>query len=207
MRHDGDTFNEHLGLAKIIALEYTNIPGVTAEEAISEAHQALLRAAHAFDPRKGEFTPYAARSIRNALNSFYAKQLRLVHIFPRSLDEPPNWSASHSSSTSDEGLLGKIRDSRQDVENEVRRRETSKILSEVLNFLSPRELIVVTALGEGKSLAEIGEEMGISKQAVHKISVPALAKLKDRLSGLGYRSLDSRGFLKSSPAAAKRSSS
>jgi hypothetical protein len=25
--------------------------------------------------------------------------------------------------------------------------------------------------------------MGISKQAVHKISIPALAKLKDKLSG------------------------
>lgn len=207
MRVDADTFNDHLGLAKIIALEYTNIPGVTAEEAISEAHQALLRASHAFDPIKGEFTPYAARSIRNALNSFYAKHLRLAQIFPKSLDEPPKWAASRGSSTSGTGLLGKIRDSRQEIETEIRRRETSKILSEVLNFLSPRERIVITALGEGKSLAEIGEKMGISKQAVHKISVPALAKLKGRLSGLGYRGLDSKGFLKSSRSVAKRSSS
>jgi RNA polymerase sigma factor (sigma-70 family) len=204
VRVDGGTFNDHLGLAKVIALEYTNIPGVTADEAVSEAHQALLRASGAFDPTKGEFTPYAARSIRNALNSFYAKHLRLAHIFPRSLDEPPNWAASQGSNASGTGLLGKIRDSRQDVEHEVRRRETSAILSEVLNLLSPRERIVVIALGEGKSLAEIGEKMGISKQAVHKISGPAFTKLKDKLSGIGYRGLDSRGFLKSSRAVIKR---
>jgi hypothetical protein len=59
-------------------------------------------------------------------------------------------------------------------------------------------------LGEGKSLAEIGEKMGISKQAVHKISGPAFTKLKDKLSGIGYRGLDSRGFLKSSRAVIKR---
>jgi len=207
VRVDAGTFNDHLGLAKIIALEYTNIPGVTLEEAISEAHQALLRASNSFDPTKGDFTPYAARSIRNALNSFYAKHLRLARIFPRSLDEAPDWTASRDSSATDTGLLGKIRDSRQDVENEVRCRETGRILSEVLNVLSPRERIVVGALGQGKSLAEIGKKMGVSKQAVHKISGPALAKLKDKLSGLGYRGLDSKGFLKSTRAAIKRASS
>jgi len=204
VRVDQDTFNDHLGLAKVIALEYINIPGVTVDEAVSEAHQALLRASSAFDPTMGDFTPFAARSIRNALNSFYAKHLRLAHIFPRSLDEPPNWIASQGSNASGTGFLGKIQDSRQDVENEIRRRESSEIISEVLNLLSPRERIVVTALGEGKTLAEIGEKMGVSKQAVHKISGPALAKLKDKLSGLGYRGLDSKGFLKSSRAAIRR---
>jgi predicted DNA-binding protein YlxM (UPF0122 family) len=66
---------------------------------------------------------------------------------------------------------------------------------------------VSTALGQGKSLAEIGKKKGISKQAVHKTSSPALAKLKDKLSGLGYRGLDSKGFLKSSRSAAKKASS
>jgi RNA polymerase sigma factor (sigma-70 family) len=200
------TFNDHLGLAKVIALEYTNIPGVTPEEAISEAHQALMRAANAFDPTKGEFTPYAARSIRNALNSLYAKYLRVARIFPKSLDEMPDWSASRNSA-SNSGLPGKIPDAKQDVAIEISRRETARILSDVLNVLSPRERIVIAALGQGKSLAEIGQKMGISKQAVHKISSPALAKLKDKLSGLGYRGLDSKGFLKSSRRSVKRASS
>jgi RNA polymerase sigma factor (sigma-70 family) len=207
VRVDASTFNDHLGLAKVIALEYTNIPGVTAEEAVSEAHQALLRASNGFEPTKGEFTSYAARSIRNALNSLYAKHLRFARIFPRSLDEPPDWSASRDTRSSAGGLLGKIRDSKQDVESEISRRETARILSDLLNVLSPRERIVITALGQGKSLAEIGKKMGISKQAVHKISGPALAKLKDKLSGLGYRGLDSKGFLKSSRTAVKKASS
>jgi len=206
VRVDAGTFNNHLGLAKVIALEYTNIPGITADEAISEAHQALLRASNAFDPTKGEFTPYAARSIRNALNSVYAKHLRVAQIFPKSLDEMPDWSASRNSA-SNSGLLRKISDSKQDVTSEISRRETGRILAEVLNVLSPRERIVIGALGQGKSLAEIGKKMGITKQAVHKISGPALAKLKDKLSGLGYRGLDSKGFLKSSRRAVKRSPS
>jgi RNA polymerase sigma factor (sigma-70 family) len=207
MSYRADIFNDYLGLAKMIALEYTNIPGVTAEEAISEAQQALLRASRAFDSTRGEFTPYAARSIRNALNSVYAKQLRLAQIFPRSLDESPDWTGNGDSSGTTTGLLGKMRDSKQDVEGEIRRRETVRILSEILNVLSPRERMVITALGHGKTLAEIGKNMGISKQAVHKISQPALAKLKDRLSGLGYRGLDSKGLLKSSRTSLKRSSS
>jgi len=207
VRIDEDTFNGHLGLAEVIALEYTNIPGVTVEEAASEAHQALIRASNSFDATKGEFTPYAARSIRNALNSMYAKYLRLAQIFPRSLDEAPAWDALGQSGSTDTGLLGKLKDSTQNVWDEVRHRETSRILSEVFNILSPRERVVITALGQGKSLAEIGKQMGISKQAVQKISQPALAKLRDRLSGLGYRGLDSKGLLKSSESTVKRRSS
>jgi DNA-directed RNA polymerase specialized sigma subunit len=76
------------------------------------------------------------------------------------------------------------------------------------NFVLPAcERVVITALGQGKSLAEIGKQMGISKQAVQKISRLALSKLKDRLSGLGYRRLDSKGFLKSSETTVKRRSS
>jgi hypothetical protein len=40
------------------------------------AHAALHRAALAFDPARGEFGPYAARAIRNALNSLHQKEVR-----------------------------------------------------------------------------------------------------------------------------------
>jgi hypothetical protein len=63
---EADTFEDYLGLAKIIASECTNIPGLTKDEEVSEAHEALIRTtSKTFGPRKGEFTPYTARSIRH----------------------------------------------------------------------------------------------------------------------------------------------
>jgi DNA-directed RNA polymerase specialized sigma subunit len=87
-------FYDHLALAEVVALEYSNIPRTNVDDAVSEGQQALLRAAQSYDPQKGDFTPLAARAIRNALNSFYAKHLRLSKLIPRRLDEAPNWSAS-----------------------------------------------------------------------------------------------------------------
>ena len=55
---------QNLGLAKVIAFDYANIPGIAVSDAVSEANAALLRAAEGFDSARGEFTPYAARVIR-----------------------------------------------------------------------------------------------------------------------------------------------
>jgi DNA-directed RNA polymerase specialized sigma24 family protein len=44
------------------------------------------------------------------------------------------------------------------------------VLEEVLNYLSPRERVVVEGMRLGQSLTEIGDGMDISKQAAHKIS-------------------------------------
>jgi RNA polymerase sigma factor (sigma-70 family) len=197
-------FQDHLGLADVIALEYSNIPRANTNDAMSEARQALLRAADCFDTRKGDFTPFAARAIRNALNSLYAKQLRLSQLFPKSLDEPPNWSLASQSESSATRQCLSVSDSRQDVRKEVRLRETTAVMAEVMNVLSPREFLVIEAIRQGKSLTEIGKAMEISKQAVHKISAPALVKLREKLSTLGYRGLDSQGLLKSSATGPKR---
>jgi RNA polymerase sigma factor (sigma-70 family) len=197
-------FHDHLGLADVIALEYSNIPRANADDAMSEARQALLRAADRYDARKGDFAPFAARAIRNALNSLYAKQLRLSKLFPKSLDDPPRWSSSNQIDPPTAQLSLRAGDSRQDVRKQVRLRETTAVIAEVMNILSPRERLVIEAMRQGKSLTEIGETMGISKQAVHKISAPALLKLRGRLSTLGYRGLDSQGLLKSSATAPKK---
>jgi RNA polymerase sigma factor (sigma-70 family) len=192
-----DLIEPHLGLAHVIALDYSNIPGITVDDAVSEAHCAMIRASQGFDQNKGDFAPYAARAVRNALNSLYAKQLKMARMFPKSLDDPPcqNVSDHHSSAES----LANRRDSRQDVHKIIKRRESNSILSNLLRTLSPREQIVVEHMRLGRSLSEIGKTLGVSKQAVHKISAPALAKLRVRLEETGYQGLDSQGFLKSRP--------
>ncbi|MCK9588331.1 MAG: sigma-70 family RNA polymerase sigma factor [Terrimicrobiaceae bacterium] len=194
-----EILTENLGLAEVIALEYANIPGITADDAISEAQQALLRASRNFDEMRGEFTPYAARAVRNALNSLYAKQLKIARIFPRSLDAPPEWRKAITSETSIGSVFGdRVPNPHDDVVREVKRRETISILEEILSCLSPRERSVVEGMRAGRSLSEIGEGMGMSKQAVHKILSPALQKLRSKLDLLGFQGMDSQGFLASS---------
>lgn len=147
-----ELFSNHTGLAEVISLEYANIPNALPSEIFAEAQQGLFRAAQGFDPARGEFGPYAARAIRNALNTLYAKQLRLAKVFPKSIDEPPQWAKLDPlESASDVAPTGS-QDSKQDVFTEVRRRETGSIIEEVLTILSPRERIVVDWLKLGRSL-------------------------------------------------------
>ncbi|MDD5200527.1 MAG: sigma-70 family RNA polymerase sigma factor [Terrimicrobiaceae bacterium] len=194
-----ELFSEHLGLAEVIALEYANTPRIVVDDAISEAQQAILRASRGFDETRGEFTPYAARAVRNALNSLYAKQLKIARVFPRSLDEPPDWGKSTTPRESSGFAFGdKIPNPHDDVVREVKRRETISILEEILSYLSPRERSVVEGMRAGRSLSDIGEGMGMSKQAVHKILSPALQKLRSKLDMLGFQGMDSQGFLASS---------
>ena len=80
----------------MIAYEYANIPGAGMDEIIAEAEGALAAAGRAFDPEKGQFTAYAGRAIRNALNSLFTRQLRYVKVHEFSLDAEPTTSDSTS---------------------------------------------------------------------------------------------------------------
>ena len=190
---------DHVFLADVIALDYSNIPGCQLEEARSEAQVALIRAAEAYNPQKGEFIPFSSRVIRNALNSLYAKQLRLLRVFPKSLDDPIQW-AGVTATGEPMGLSDAAihEDPQQDVRKHVRRRETSQAMEAVMNLLTPRERLAVSALKAGNSYSEIGEKFGISKQAAHKSVQAGIAKLRDGLARMGYRGLASDGHLSSS---------
>ncbi len=189
---------EHLFLAELIAFDYANLPGSQWDEARSEASLALMRSAEAYDPAKGEFVSFASRVIRNALNSLYAKQLRMLKIFPKSIDDPillaPLKDASHLSPSSDGDFSI---ESARDVRKDVRQRETSAVIESLMNLLSPRERVIIGALKAGSSYTEIGDSLGISKQAAHKSAKSGLAKLRAGLDRLGYRGIASDGHLAS----------
>jgi RNA polymerase sigma factor (sigma-70 family) len=197
--NNSELIEEYLFLAELIALDYANIPGCQLDEAKSEAKMGLVRAADAFDPNKGEFTPFASRVIRNALNSLYAKQLRMLKIFPKSLDEPiPTINSKLDSFSSESGDLQSISAGRDDVRKEIRKNEASAIMESIMNLLTPRERMAVEALRIGKNYPEIGETMGITKQAAHKSVRSGLDKLRAGLQRLGYEGVASDGLLASS---------
>ncbi len=187
---------DHLFLSEIIAIDYANIPGCQLDEARSEGNLALVRAAQAYDPSRGEFIPFASRVIRNALNSLYAKQLRILKMFPKSLDDPIQWSQSPQTmgreNQTDYSPQG---DSGQNILKDIRIRETSSAIDSVMNLLTPRERLVINAFRVGASFPEIGERLGISKQAAHKSVKAGLVKLRDGLTRMGYRGLATDGQL------------
>jgi RNA polymerase sigma factor (sigma-70 family) len=189
---------EHIFLAEVIAFDYANIPGCRWEDARSEASIALIRAAEAYDPAKGEFVSFSSRVIRNALNSLYAKQLRLLKIFPQSIDAPIQFTAvknrGHPALSTDGDFMV---ETGEDPRKAVRLRETSNVIETLMNLLSPRERVVVEALKTGRSYAEIGDSLGISKQAAHKSAKSGLGKLRAGLDRLGFQGIASDGLLAS----------
>ena len=187
-----DLVEQHLGLARMIAYEYSNIPGASMDEVIAEAENALAAAGRAFDPEKGQFTAYAGRAIRNALNSLFTRQLRYVKVHEFSLDADATTSASTSSSARKDHA-----DPGADVPLAARAAESRRILEDVLAELSPRSRSMLVGLREGKSYSDIGAELGISKQAVHKVAHAALQSLREKLEARGFSGIDSKGFLKS----------
>ena len=187
-----DLVEQHLGLARMIAYEYANIPGASMDEVIAEAEAALAAAGRAFDPEKGQFTAYAGRAIRNALNSLFTRQLRYVKVHDFSLGADPTTSDSTNSSARKDHA-----DPGADVLVVARAEESRRILEEVLAELAPRSRLIVARIREGKSYSDIGVELNVSKQAVHKVGYAALQSLREKLEARGFSGIDSKGFLKS----------
>lgn len=189
---DADSlFREALPLADKIAGGYSNIPGMTADDVRAVAHAALHRAALAFDPARGAFEAYAARAIRNALNSLHQKEARHArqHLPEADLAGPASTEGSTAPSQ-------RLPDEFQDVLSQVRSQESRRVLENLLASLPVRTQQILALVAEGHSYAEIGERLGVSKQAVHKAAAAALDSLREQLAAQGFGGLDSQGFLR-----------
>ena len=184
----------HLPLARRLAREFSNIPGQSQAEIEMTAQEALTRALRQHDSAKGEFTPYAAQAIRNALKSLYDQQLRHHRLHQYILDE-----AAPSDGNSTQGpRVQNLRDrANPSVAHQAGFNESKALLNKVLSSLSPRYRTVLEGIRDGRSYSEIGADMGISKQAVQKIVHSALDALRQKLDECGFRGIDSKGFLES----------
>lgn len=183
-----------LPLARAIAREFGNIPGLPFAEIELRAQEALAKAARHFDPAKGEFQSYAARAMRNALRDLYDQQVRhhAHHVYDLDQTQTGPWTG--------EGM--------RRVQNhpdpaaphpaqEAGAQDSSRLLAEALGALTPRLRIVAEGLRDGKSYSEIGSALGISKQAVQKMVPATLATLRDKIESMGFHGVDTQGLLKS----------
>lgn len=62
--------------------------------------------------------------------------------------------------------------------------QDEKILYKILQeeFLSPREKKIISLRFEGKSLQEVGEQMGVTRERIRQIGVRIKRKLRENLT-------------------------
>jgi RNA polymerase sigma factor (sigma-70 family) len=184
--------NELLPLAAKIAREFSNIPGLPHAEIDLAAQEALANAARHFDPAKGDFTPYAASAMRNALRDLYERQVRHHRHHIYDLDLPITESA-----TTPEARVQQVEAPDSPLADRAAALESGKRLEMAMVSLSPRLRLVAEGIRDGMSYSEIGSELGVSKQAAYKLAGAAIATLKERLNEMGFHGLDTLGLLKS----------
>lgn len=184
--------NALLPLAAKIAREFSNIPGIPHAEIEVAAQEALVNAARLFDAEKGDFTAYAARSMRNALRDLYEKQVRHLRHHVYDLDVPA------TQFTTPEARIQQVPAQDPPLPDLAAALESRKRLETAINSLSPRLRKVAEGIRDGKSYSEIGASLGISKQAAHKLAGAAITTLREKLAAMGLHGIDTLGLLKSS---------
>lgn len=188
---NGDV-REFLPLAAKVARDFGPITGLAFPEIELTAQEALAHAARLFDPAKGDFAAYAATAMRNALRDLRDRQIRHHRHHLYNLDPTTDPSA-----TTPEPRKHRIPAEHIRVADEAAANESSERLNLALAALTPRLRQVAEGIRDGKSFSQIGADLGISKQAAHKIANAAIADLRESLARMGFSGLDTLGLLKS----------
>jgi RNA polymerase primary sigma factor/RNA polymerase sigma factor len=139
-------------------------------ELVSDGNMSLIRAVDKFDYSKGnKFSTYATWALIKNYARTIPSELKRQTRFRTSQDERlADFSDFRSDHTRDE------------TEQDVRERQVSEILS----CLSEREQkIIVSRYGldyarEPRTLQEVGEELGVTKERVRQLEARALSKLR-----------------------------
>jgi RNA polymerase sigma factor (sigma-70 family) len=199
-----ELFSEHMGLARTIARSFKTTRNTADHDDLEQAALlALHRASEAFRPDGGrEFAPYAGQAVRNALNDFYRKTLRIGKREAFSLDAPA--VAGGSGEADDQGASWK--DNWADVEAEIASlaaagNESAELLRRAIAELLPEQRSVVEAVLAGRTFAKIAEERGVTKQAANNTYQRALLQIKAELLAMGVKGFESSaGVLHETPA-------
>ncbi len=154
-------------LVKSISRKFVT-PAHDHQELIAEGHLPLLRAVELFDVSRGfRFSTYASWAVTKHLTRYLQRERQRSDRFQTGRDEAVEVVADHRSEEFDEGLM--------------RRARTS--LRGLIDRLDAREQRVLAArFGLGgadlQTLAQLGAQLGVTKERVRQIEIAAQAKLR-----------------------------
>ena len=182
---------ENVGLAVDIAGQYRNIRAEIGD-IVGEAKRALVKAARAFDPERGNFAAFAATVIRRELNEMHGREKRYAATVETTLDEEIAGAGSKVQgletakdrlAAPGAGPLG------------IEQGETTAELAAVLGRLPERPRAVLRGLAAGRSLEAIGVELGLPKWQVARIAENGRKAVGAMLRARGLRGVDGDGVL------------
>ena len=159
-----------VSIAKKFADQWTSF-----DELVSEGNIPLIRAVELFDVSRGfRFSTYATWAIRNHLKRYLSDRLKQRSRFVNS-DE----------------MIGETPADERGTANEAESRimRLRGMLRSVFNRLSDREQRIVAARfglednAEPRTLAEIGRDLGISKERVRQLATQAVEKIRRIVTG------------------------
>ena len=170
-----DLVNANMSLVLAMARRM-RIPDVDFPELISEGNMVLLRAIDKFDVSRGfKFSTYACRAILKGFSRMASNSGRYYSRFGASYN-PDLEPDDENQREHEKRLSGAIDDMRE-------------VLVHNTAELSAVELVVIVERfglsdgSRGKTLAKVGEILGVSIERVRQIQKVALVKLHDKMSG------------------------
>lgn len=185
MENDQKTINklirDNQGFVISLAQQYKH-RGLDMDDLISEGNIGMLSAAKSFDTSRGKnFATYAAPFVRDAIGKAI-EQLGGIYRVPRDASNPTlekkrsrALSIDAPVGGSNELSLAKVIPDQDapDPEKELQRNILEKELKAILTYLHARERLVIQrfyGIGvEPRTMAEIGQEMGLKRERVRQI--------------------------------------
>lgn len=191
------TVEENLGLISVVAKRYAKFGekhGMTFEDLFHEGVPGLIKAVERFEPKRNvKFSTYAIWWIRAAIQRALVNKARMIRVpahlhikkrgfqipsEPASLDAPiPSGPRDHETTLHDV-----IACEKPTPDEELHSKERAVYLERILKLtsLTPRERHVLAGrfADEERTLKEIGNDYGLSRERVRQLENAALQKLR-----------------------------